>query len=93
MAERSRVNSSTAAAIASGGKAGFNRFKAAWSSGTNTTSPVVSRPNRPASPSSVAMPVLRGGPATVQPSSLNNPDRGLLDQMVLGVAVGFHFKT
>ena len=40
MAERSRVNSSTEAAMASGGSAGFSRSNAARSRDTNTTSPL-----------------------------------------------------
>jgi len=43
MAERSRVNSSTAAVMASGGSAGSNRSNAARDRDTNTTSPFVSR--------------------------------------------------
>jgi hypothetical protein len=71
MAERSRVNSSTAAVIASGGNAGFNRSNAARKRDTNTTSPFVSRNNVPVAPkvSSIADTVC-------QPSSANNPMAG-----------------
>jgi hypothetical protein len=42
LAERSRVNSSTAAVMVSGGSAGFDRSNAARKRETNTTSPFVS---------------------------------------------------
>jgi hypothetical protein len=45
-AERSRVSSSTAAEIASGGSEGFNRSSAARNRGSSTASPFVSRPSR-----------------------------------------------
>ena len=41
MAEQSRVNSSTAAVLASGGSAGFSRPNTARDRDTNTTSPFV----------------------------------------------------
>ncbi len=50
MAERSRVNSSTAAVMASGSSAGFNRTNAARNRDTNTTSPFVSRTSVPPAP-------------------------------------------
>ena len=50
MAERSRVNSSTVAVMASGGKAGFNLCNAARNRDTYTTSPFVSRCNVPVAP-------------------------------------------
>jgi hypothetical protein len=45
MAERSRVNSSTTAVMASGGSAAFNRSNAAPNRDTNTTSPFASKPS------------------------------------------------
>ena len=50
IAERSRVNSSTAAVMASGGSAGFDRSNAARNRDTSTTSPFVSRSNVPVAP-------------------------------------------
>ena len=43
LAERSRVNSSTAAGMASGGSAGSNRSSAERNRDTNPTSPFVSK--------------------------------------------------
>jgi len=71
MAERARVNSSTAAVMASGGSAGFNRFDAARNGDTNTTSPFVSRGNVP-----VARTVSSNADTVVQPSYANNPMAG-----------------
>jgi hypothetical protein len=50
LAERSRVNSSTEAAMGSGGTAGFNRSETARNLETKTTSPGVSRPRVPSLP-------------------------------------------
>ena len=71
MAERSRVNSSTAAVMASVGSAGFNRSNAARKRETNTTSPFVSRRNVPVAPK-----VSSNADTVVQPSSANNPMAG-----------------
>ena len=71
MAERSRVNSSTAAVMASGGSAGFNRSNAARNRDTNTTSPFVSRSNVPVAPK-----VSSNADTVGQPSSANNPMAG-----------------
>jgi hypothetical protein len=71
MAERSRVNSSTAVVMASGGNAGFNRSNAARNRDTNTTSPFVSRSNVPVAPK-----VSSSADIVVQPSSANNPMAG-----------------
>ena len=46
MAERSRVNSSTAAVMASGGSAGFNRSNAARKRDTNCHGPAKLREQR-----------------------------------------------
>ena len=71
MAERSRVSSSTAAVIASGGSAGFNRSNAARNRDTSTTSPFVSRPSVPPAPK-----VSSNADTVCQPSSANNPMAG-----------------
>jgi len=71
VAERSRVISSTAAVMASGGSAGFNRSNAAHNRDTNTTSPFVSRCNVPVAPK-----VSSSADTVVQPSSANNPMAG-----------------
>jgi hypothetical protein len=78
MADRSRASSSTAAEMASGGNAGFNRPNAARNRETNTTSPFVSRSSNPASRGSPGTLVWGGGPATCQPSAA----------LVFGVGVG-----
>jgi hypothetical protein len=71
IAERSRVNSPTAAVMASGGSAGFNFTNAARNRDTNTASPFVSRSNVP------VMPKVSSNADTVdQPSSANNPMAG-----------------
>ena len=71
MAERSRVNSSTAAVMASGGSAGLNRSNAARNRDPNTTSPFVSRSNVPVAPK-----VSSNADTVCQPSSANNPMAG-----------------
>ena len=71
IAERSRVNSSMALEIASGGNKGFNFYSAARSRGTSTTSPGVSRPSVPPGPKTSSM-----DDVVAQPSSANNPMAG-----------------
>ena len=98
MAERSRVNSSTAAVIASGGSAGFNRSNAARNRDTNTTSPFVSRLSEAPSPigwERVAERPGEGSPkvssnadTVVQPSSANNPMAGCSTSWSSGYAWG-----
>ena len=63
--------SSTAAVMASGGSAGFNRSNAARNRDTSTTSPFVSRSNVPVAPK-----VSSNAKTVVQPSSANNPMAG-----------------
>ena len=83
MAERSRVNSSTAAEMASGGSAGFSRSNAARNRDTNTTSPFVSRPSVPPAPN-ISSSRRHRLPAKLR----EQPDGGLLDKLVFGVGVG-----
>ena len=71
MAERIRVNSSTAAVIASGGSAGCNRSNAARNRNINTTSPFDSRNKVPVAPR-----VSSNADTVCQPSSANNPMAG-----------------
>jgi len=61
----------TAAVMASGGSAGFNRSKAVRNRDTNTTSPFVSRSNVPVAPKDSS-----NADTVVQPSSANNPMAG-----------------
>jgi 3-phosphoshikimate 1-carboxyvinyltransferase len=61
----------TAAVMASGGSAGFNRSSASRKRDTNITSPFVSRSNVPAAPK-----VSSKADTVCQPSSANNPIAG-----------------
>ena len=86
MAKRSRVKSSTAVVMASGGNAGFNRPNAARNREINTTSPFVSRPSEAPSPIGLERVAARPGEGVpkvssnadtvAQPSSANSPMAG-----------------
>ncbi len=67
VAERSRVNSSPTAVMASGGSAGFNHSSAARNRDTNTTSPFVSHSNVPVAPKDSS-----NADTVCQPSSLKS---------------------